>query len=235
MSNLAICDDDAIFISKFEKSLRTFRENRETSLTVTSFDNGYELFEHFAGQDLDVVFLDIDMPDLSGFEMAERIKREWPECIIIFCSNHNELVYDSFEYEPFWFLCKERYDEKLDDILQKLLAKLQPKKEVFVIWTKEDIVTMNYQDIWYLTVFRHNVQIHKKDKVVEYRESLANIENQFFCQDFVKINSGCLVNMDAIRRIDDDQVILKNNETLFISRSRKKEVKEQFFTFLERD
>ena len=52
--------------------------------------------------------------------------------------------------------------------------------------------------------------------------------------DFVKVNSGCIVNLEWIIRIKDNELILKNNENLIISRSNKKNVKNAFYNYLER-
>ena len=72
---------------------------------------------------VDAIFLDIDIPEMNGFQIAKNVRKLYPDCMIIFCSSHNELVYESFEYEPFWFLCKSDYERKLDSVLEKSFKK----------------------------------------------------------------------------------------------------------------
>lgn len=234
MIYFAICDDDELFISEFRKSLSEYEKMIDLPLEVQFCNSGTELMELFQVNDIDTVFLDIDMPDMDGFQIAKQIKTTHPECIIVFCSNHNELVYDSFEYEPFWFLCKDNYESKLYLIFKKLISKIQMNKEEFIVKIKEELLRLKYNEILYVTVCKHNIQLHQKNNLLEYRGNLSSIEHQFLQRNFIKINSGCLVNLDAIYRITDNELILNNEEVLIVSRSRKKDVKEMFFTYLER-
>ena len=66
---------------------------------------------------------------MNGFQIAKNVRKLYPDCMIIFCSSHNELVYESFEYEPFWFLCKSDYERKLDSVLEKVLKKVKKIQE----------------------------------------------------------------------------------------------------------
>ena len=230
MIKIAVCDDDKIFAEELKLLLTQSEENIEGSI----FNNGKDFIEQFKINHFDAIFLDIDMPEIDGFQIAKTLKSIDTNCVIVFCSNHNELVFDSFEYEPFWFLCKENFESKLEGILEKLISKINSQNEEFVIKKKDNIFRVKYNDVVYITIFHHNIQIHKKEKTIEFRGNLSDLEEQFFKKNFIKVNSGCLVNLDEIYRIQDNQIILNNREIITISRSRKKEVKESFFSYLER-
>ena len=234
MITIAICDDDKNFTKELKNALGKCAENTIANMKCSVFYQGKDAIEEFKTNSCDAIFLDIDMPEINGFQIAKTLKMINPNCIIIFCSNHNELVFDSFEYEPLWFLCKDNFETKLEVIFEKLIAKIQLQNEEFVIKKKDDIFRVKYKDISYVTIFHHNVQIHKKEKTIEFRGNLSDFEENFFKKNFIKVNSGCLVNLEEIYRIQDNQIILNNREIITISRSRKKEVKESFFSYLER-
>ena len=109
---IIICDDDPVFLDEMSERIQTYFEKQGSDVTIKTVMDGNELLRMLGNYPADAVFLDIDMPGINGFETAGAVKKQYPDCILVFCSCHNELVYDSFEYEPFWFLCKSNAEEK---------------------------------------------------------------------------------------------------------------------------
>lgn len=229
--NFYICDDDEVFLNELSEEILKYSKKTKNDLVLKAFSSGKELLDK-QDEEIDVAFLDIDLPEISGFEIAKNVKNLYPNCIIIFCSSHNELVYESFEYEPFWFLCKSDYERKLFAILEKILIKVKEYKKEFVIKFKDKLVKLRYQEIYYVEVEKHKIRLHLEKEILEYRGNLSDIENEFTKMGFVKINSGCMVNTEYIYRIHKNELILKNGTLLVISRSNQKKVKNIFYTYL---
>ena len=143
-------------------------------------------------------------------------------------------MYDSFEYEPFWFLCKNNYEGKLEIVLGKIIERIQQYNKEFVVKIKGQLIRIKYQNILYVEVNKHKIKIHLKEEILEYRGNLSDVEKQFLENNFIKINSGCLANFEWIFKIQNNELQLKNGELLVISRSNKKNVKNMFFNYLER-
>jgi DNA-binding LytR/AlgR family response regulator len=59
----------------------------------------------------DMYILDIDMPDMNGFDLANKIYEKYPNAVIIFCTMHDNLVYDSFRLNAFYFVRKNNLEE----------------------------------------------------------------------------------------------------------------------------
>ena len=77
----------------------------------------------------------------------------------------------------------------------------------------------------YIDTSNHKIFIHTIDEVYEFREKLSFVEEELDAQKFVKINSGCIVNLAHIYKIHENLITLKNKQILTISRSSKKKGK----------
>ena len=103
--NIVICDDNSLFLSSLMGVVRNecekiFPSSVEINIGP-SFENGSELIEHIRNNTVDVVLLDIDMPDMNGFEAAKYICKEHKDVKIVFMSAYDNFVYSSFEFYPF--------------------------------------------------------------------------------------------------------------------------------------
>lgn len=138
--NFIICDDEKIFLEELSNKIIECLEKQNIDMNIKVCNSGKKLLNICKTLSVDAIFLDIDIPEMNGFQIAKNVRKLYPDCMIIFCSSHNELVYESFEYEPFWFLCKSDYERKLDSVLEKVLKKVKKSKKEFVIKFKEKII-----------------------------------------------------------------------------------------------
>lgn len=231
---IVVCDDDKFFLECSRNKIKAYMLENNCSCEIDGFSDVDLLIADINKQEIDIIFLDIDMPKHSGFEMALQIKQKWPRCIIVFCTNHNELVYDSFAYQPFWFLCKDNYDHKMKEILKRAIKKVIDEKSEYIVKKTDNIIKIRHSDIMYIEVSKHRVQIHifENNEIIEHRGNLSDIEEQFFLAGFVKINSGCIANLKWIYKIKNNEILMKNNDGLIVSRSNKKNVKERFYNYI---
>ena len=132
------------------------------------------------------------------------------DSLLVFCTSHNELVYNSFSYQPFWFLCKENYDKHLDEVLTAARKKIALRNANYELNINGKIYSVDIEQILYIDVLKHRVHIHFKDgREIDFRENLSTIEENFRDYSFVKINSGCLVNMTWIKHIYQSKTLCK--------------------------
>lgn len=231
---IVVCDDDEKFLKEFKTVLQERLTSLEIEAELTMYSTGKKLVEVCEQEEIDVLFLDIDMPEVDGFKIAESVRKKELNCLIVFCSNYSDFVFKSFRYEPFSFLCKENYQEQLSDVMKRIYEKWSSRKKEFTYQIKGGGVRIKQRDILYIDTSNHKIFIHTIDEVYEFREKLSFVEEELDAQKFVKINSGCIVNLAHIYKIHENLITLKNKQILTISRSNKKKVKDKFFDFLER-
>ena len=102
----AICDDnDAMLNFLNTKICEIFTENG-ICFELQSFLSGQDFLQKHESNPFDVVFMDIVMPEIDGFEVAKQIRRISFNTYIIFITTESSLVYDSFDFQPFYFIPK---------------------------------------------------------------------------------------------------------------------------------
>lgn len=99
MYRIAICDDEMFFIENLKKLIPDCYQ-------VDVFTSGKELLKSRV-EEYHIFLLDIEMPEMRGFEVAEQLNRMLAEPLIIFITGYEQLVFESFDYRPFDFLLED--------------------------------------------------------------------------------------------------------------------------------
>lgn len=118
MIRISVCDDDSVFAGLLSEQLKTVFDGLSAETEIKAFSSP-KVFLHAVrtgAAEPDVVFLDIDMPGVSGFEIAEEIKKEKRGTVIVFVSGKHELVFESLDYHPFSFIRKNTGDGLVRDL-----------------------------------------------------------------------------------------------------------------------
>ena len=118
---LYLCDDEL----KIREEISEVVSNALPEAEVCCFSDGKSLLKQLNREPCDILLLDIDMPELSGMDVAEQLVKLSQKPLLIFVTNHDELVYESFRYHPFGFVRKQFLDKELDKVLKDCMAELK--------------------------------------------------------------------------------------------------------------
>ena len=126
MFNIVLCDDNKGFMSLFKslvnKHFQIIRDDKFLYKIGGCFGSGTDLLEYINNYKIDVLFLDINMPELSGFDVAKVMSRKHSETLIVFMSAYDNFVYESFDYLPFAYMRKEKIAEDLPKVTYRITA-----------------------------------------------------------------------------------------------------------------
>lgn len=130
---IGICDDE----KSLRKDLRALIEVQMdlcgAEYEIEEFDNGIQVLE--AGkEDLDILFLDIEMPELSGMDTAKALRRIGSKALIIFVTAYPDFVFQGYEVQAFHYILKPYQEKKIREVLVKALRETeQMLQEYFMI------------------------------------------------------------------------------------------------------
>lgn len=229
---IAICDDDA----EFAEELREKAANGFSALNAQPVFSVYTDGAPLASgtSDFDAVFLDIDMPEINGFDIAEKINRE-SECLIVFVTSYDELVYSSIKFRPFRFIRKSYLDDELPEAINALnnaiLKRAAGKR--FKLRSNNADVFLGVDEIIYIETFGHWLRIYVRDgDMLECYGSLSDMEEQLSGLDFVRTHKSYLVNCRYVYSIARGRVILTDKTEIPLSRYKSDAVKSRIKNYI---
>ncbi len=208
----------------------------------------------------DVIFTDIELPDMNGFEIIEKIELQ-DRPYIVFTTAHNEHAIKAFEIFALDYLLKP-FDEKrfqgsvkriiemhksqnqdlkgnLQQLLQhfrKTLDPVNPFDQTIPVKTGGKIHFVTFKNIEFIQASSYYIEIFAEGKKYLLRETLSEFLTKLPTPNFIRIHRSVIINLQFMKEIEkvnqnDYQVKLKNNQTFRISKSYRK----KFFEIIQLD
>ena len=222
-----VCDDEREIADLVAEKLREFYPDE---CEIKCYTDGKILLEDSARELFDAFFLDIRMPTLDGFTLAEKIRADNPFAKIIFVTNHTELAHIGYLYGAFRYVRKFALEELREAVLS-LKREFDLQSEFLLLKTPFGEVVADVNSIRYFEVKGHRVTAFFDDTeervsgtLNEYEERLKNI-------GFIRIHKSFLVNFRFIESIGKTTVTLTDGTALLLSRNRVAETKRKMMIF----
>lgn len=229
MLNIAICDDEHKFLEGFKNLVSSEFKKYDLEINVITFDSGMNFKNVSNG--FNVVFLDVDMPGLSGEDIAEYIKKNNSNTLIIFVTNHSDFVFSSFKYRPFGFVRKRFIEEETRAAVENIVEYFVDLNSVFVFSSLGNTISVKYNEIIYFEAYGHEIIVHTTNGNYTTSESLTKIEKKVQGKGFTRTHKSYLVNCDQIFSIEKNEVILSDKKAIPLSRHRINDVKQNVIDF----
>lgn len=229
--NIVICDDresDAIAAKEVIK--RTAQElHIKTEFDIYSNAAEVERKLLVKKEPADILILDIDMPEISGLELAERLRTDNLNLIIIFLSAHEEFVFKAIEFQPFRYIRKMRLETEMPIAIQAAVNVLEISSDKqIILYTEDGEKAIMISEIMYFEAEKHKSYIYLKNGgCIHARRSIAELHQLINKESFIMIHRSCVVNTDYVKNMQNCLLILKNDEQLLVSRRKFSEVKQQ--------
>ena len=227
MVRVAVVDDEAEMLEYLENSIEKAFEEMNVDVETFAFNKGSELVRQQGEMKFDIIFLDLEMPEMDGFEAARRIRTTDSKVVLVFVTNREDLVFDAFQYDVTAFVRKKCLNEEWMDAVAKAYKKAISRLSVQIFKTEKGEMYLRTNEILYFSSQGHNVTIHLiNGESFRIYYTLEQLESMLVPGEFVRCHSGILVNCSHIYSIDKDTVILTGNISVVLSRHRKKMVKD---------
>lgn len=235
MVKVAIVDNEKAIINEICSLIES---SNDMKCIIETFEHSIKFFQKINNILCDIVFLDIDMPEMNGFDIAKILNNIRPDITIIFVSSFENFVFESFEYHPFRFVRKSNLKEDIDSALNAYQREIERKKDVYFFKTNEAERSVKTSDIMYFESMGHDIFIYTVDgnfKIKRERDrnmTVKFITEKFENKGFIRVHKSFLVNYLYIHTINYSNIILKNNLKISINPRKANDIKKIYQKFI---
>lgn len=231
MIRIALCDDNKEdMLQLHQKIIEWYRENsKNQSVSITEYSDSVYLSSVIdAGDSHDVFFLDVEMPKVDGFQLADKIRNKLPAAIIVFLTSHSELAPDGYKFRALRYVSKLVLSQKLPEALEAVQKEFSALESGYLVVPHyTDALRIPYNEILYVQHILRSSQIYTlRQGVIKDNRGLKTIYSVIGDKRFIYIDRSTFVNIDFIRELEGNEIILRTGESLAISRPMLANVKE---------
>lgn len=228
MIKIDICDDEQLWIDKAREIVGDYFKGKQ-EIELNFFDKSQDLINKIVKKKeySDIVILDIDMPEINGFETAKLLKDTYPDILLLFYTVHEQYVFDAFQFQPFRYIRKVNARRELELALNAAMKVLSKKIEKSVVLNiNNEIYAIDINDIMYFETEKRRCNIYlNNENSLNARITIKELLSKIDSPDFVMIHSGAVVNAKYVKHISNYDVHLENGKHLIVSRGRADDLK----------
>ena len=195
--NVLIIDDDSISLEQSRQKLSVYVEAEK----IYTAGNVVEVMGILQSIPMDLVFIDVEMPDADGFAIADYLASTQPKARYVFLTGHTEMGAKSYDYDPLDFLCKPvsvlRLGKTFERFKKSKTAGRNPGEQI-AIESMSGFVLISPSDIWYITRENRKTIIYCQKESYVVKSSLDELELMFSDFDLFRCHQSYLVSLPRV-------------------------------------
>jgi DNA-binding LytR/AlgR family response regulator len=229
--NVAIVEDDGECSTLIASYLQKYAKGKELTISSSAYANG-SLFLSQYKPIYDIVLLDIQLPSMSGLEVADRLRQIDEKVIIVFITNMRQLALEGYRVNAIDFVVKPVQFERFSIMMDKAMRIISSiDKKPIMIHSAYGEMRVDASDIFYVEVYSHHIIYHLSKGNSESWGTLSSVEEKLASKQFSRCTSSVLVNLSYVESIEKDSLVV-HGEKLHVARSRRAKLMEAFAIYM---
>lgn len=216
---IGICDDELYIVEALVKMVKISLEKINEHAEIIRYTSPRRLLEEIT--QLQMVFLDIEMPELDGFEVGRVIYTKNPACKIIMATGNIDRFKEAFKINVFRFITKPFQQDEVDDVMNGLLE-LSFGQDYLELYLNRVQYNVRQRDIMYFRAYNSYVEAMTVERCYRRDLSLNAIEEVLDKRLFFRINKQYVINLSFVTRYENHNIYI-SDEILTVARRRRKE------------
>ena len=220
MIRIALCDDDLPFLQHLHQAAGQWFADHQIPFSCTDFSSAKLLLDSLQTIRFDLFFLDIEMPEMDGMQLAKQIRETLPDSVILFLTSHDEFAPDGYRVQALRYLSKQTWKKFLNEALSAAMAQLEKQESgSLAVSHYGNLQRIPYREILYIRhIARYCQIVTRAGKTIQDERGIKKLFEIIGDERFIFIDRGAFINLDYIQRIENGQAVMTNNDSLPISR-----------------
>jgi DNA-binding LytR/AlgR family response regulator len=226
MIRIAIVEDDESTQKIITEYINKFGNEKNYEFSVNIFSNGQDFINNCAAQ-FDLVFMDIEMPKMSGLTAARQLRKLDNDAVLIFITNLAQYAINGYEVDALGYILKPIKYFTFAHNLEKAVALIKRKEGKYIIFKVDgEFKKVHANNIVYLEAFGHEITCHTILEDLRITNTLNEMEKQLTSPPFhfLRAHRSILVNPIHVKEVTANSIIVNGNVELPLSKGQRKSV-----------
>lgn len=221
MIRISVIDDEHEEALGIQRMLRQALDARHESAEIAVYTSAQAFLQTYTSGQSDIIFLDIQMPEMDGMTCAQRIRQADPGVILIFVTSMVQYAVQGYQVEAMDYIVKPVSPNLLEHSLHRALKRLGRKKTI-TIRSADGLCSMDAEELLYAEAVNHRVILHTKAEEISCAQTLSAMEDQLKGSGFFRCHAAFLVNLKHVQHVEGNDLRLAG-ALIPISKHRRKE------------
>lgn len=231
MVRVAIIEDSEEDFAYLASLIQKFQAENGEEIFIKHYTSGLLFLDEYKS-DADIIFMDIELPDIDGVLASERLRLKDENVALIFVTNLAHMAIKGYSVAAVDFIVKPVNYYKLSALLIKLIKKVKMSAgKSIMVSTSSSIAKINIYDIEFAEVEAHRITIHYKDKEITYSGTLTAFERLLPSELFIRCHQSFIVNIKYIVSCNGTEITLANGMAIPLSRNKKKQIMQKLSAY----
>ena len=221
MLHVAIVEDNDRDAEQLLTCLDRYSRQNKVEIESRRFENALLFLQGYKGG-FDIVFMDIDMPMMSGMDAARSLRQVDPHVLLIFVTALARFALNGYEVDAYDFIVKPVQDNFFAAKMSRAVKKQAAEQRVrLLIKSGDKTVRIFADEIIYVDIYNHVLTFHTEQGDFTTRGTMKDAMENLDESQFSLCNKSILVNLRHVQMVDGDEVVMTKGNRLPISRPRK--------------
>ncbi len=226
---IGICDDECIWRDQLSQMVTTWSKHKNAQIQIMCYESAEEFLFKEGNVETDILFLDIEMKEMNGVELAGKVRQGNKEMQIVFVTGYMDYIQEGYDVEALHYLLKPVTEEKIGQVLDRAVKRLETSGRTLLLNVHGELVRVPCYEIRYLEVCKNYVTIYAKEQY-EVKMTLSELEEKLD-ESFFRTGRSYIVNLRFIRRISKTEIILNSGESIPMPRGMYDKVNQAMIRF----
>ncbi|KWZ75526.1 LytR/AlgR family response regulator transcription factor [Alloscardovia omnicolens] len=218
MLSIALVEDDDKAAETLSKFLDTFSSTHGTQFKITRFSDPTILLEDYKPV-WDIVFMDIEMPNMNGMDAAYALRELDQKSVLIFVTNMAQFAAKGYEVNALDYIIKPYVYPDFERKIQRAVAVCAKADDSIVISFRGSGVRVRVSDIEYIEVRGHNVQYHTEIGILTSAGSLQKVQEILEPKGFIRCSKAYLVNPHHVMHVSSTELRVSSGDRVPVGRA----------------
>lgn len=228
---IAVCDDEPLAVDYIVTHVQQWADQNQCALKVSTYSSAEQfLFAYESDKDYDVLFLDIQMQQMNGIELAHLVRKQDERIQIVFITALADYIAEGYELSALHYLVKPVSRDKLYAIMNRVMQNSNKSEAYLLLTVDQSVMRVPINSIMFAEAFAHYIVITTKNGTYQVRENISSLVEKLR-DDFIRPHRSYLVNLRYIYRISKTEMILDDKSVIPLSRYNYQKVNQAFIQY----